>query len=143
MTTETVAGLLLIVVSLAFNAAFALLAARFDILREPTADVLARFRAGGTPLVLLSWAFALLAYPAVAAMVGLRSAGSHGQHGRTTSGAMSRSRARRRCPPGLDARTWRTWPPRSATGRSRSSCSGRTRRGASRCARIRGSIRAR
>jgi hypothetical protein len=44
MTTATVAGLLLIVVSVAFNAAFALLAARFDypdVLREPTADVLA------------------------------------------------------------------------------------------------------
>jgi hypothetical protein len=41
-----------------------LLAARFDypdILREPTADVLAKFRAGGTPLVLLWWAFALTA----------------------------------------------------------------------------------
>jgi hypothetical protein len=41
MTTATVAGLLLIAVPLAFNASFALLAARFDypdILREPTAD---------------------------------------------------------------------------------------------------------
>jgi hypothetical protein len=50
--------------SLAFNSAFALLAARFDypdILREPTADVLAKFRAGGTSLVLLWWAFALTA----------------------------------------------------------------------------------
>jgi hypothetical protein len=48
MTTATVAGLLMIVVAIAFNAAFALLAARFDypdILREPTADVLAKFRA--------------------------------------------------------------------------------------------------
>jgi hypothetical protein len=44
MSTLTIAGLLLIVVPLAFNAAFALLAARFgypDILRQPTADVLA------------------------------------------------------------------------------------------------------
>jgi hypothetical protein len=51
MSAETAAGLLLIVVPLAFNAAFALLAARFDhpdILRRPTAEVLARFRAGGT-----------------------------------------------------------------------------------------------
>ena len=49
---------------IAFNAAFALLAARFDypdILRRPTADVLARFREGGTALVLLWWAFALTA----------------------------------------------------------------------------------
>jgi len=64
MSTATVAGLLLIVVSIAFNTAFALLAARFDypdILREPTADVLAKFRAGGTSLVLLWWAFALTA----------------------------------------------------------------------------------
>src|SRR5919108_2646353 len=64
MSTATVAGLLMIVVAIAFNAAFALLAARFDypdILREPTADVLAKFRAGGAPLVLLWWAFALTA----------------------------------------------------------------------------------
>ena len=54
----------MIVVAIAFNAAFAMLAARFDypdILREPTADVLAKFRAGGAPLVLLWWAFALTA----------------------------------------------------------------------------------
>jgi hypothetical protein len=64
MSTTTIAGLLLIAVPLAFNVAFALLASRFDypdILREPTRDVLARFRAGGTPLVLLWWAFALTA----------------------------------------------------------------------------------
>jgi hypothetical protein len=64
VSTATVAGLLLIAVPLAFNAAFALLAARFDypdILRRPTADVLARFRDGGTPLVLTWWAFALTA----------------------------------------------------------------------------------
>src|SRR4051794_5640322 len=64
MSTATVAALLLIVVPLAFNGAFAALAARFDypdILRQPTADVLARFRAGGTPLVLTWWAFALTA----------------------------------------------------------------------------------
>jgi hypothetical protein len=64
MSTITIAGLLLIAVPLAFNAAFALLAARFDypdILRQPTAEVLARFTAGGTPLVLTWWAFALTA----------------------------------------------------------------------------------
>jgi hypothetical protein len=64
MSTATVAGLLLILVAIGFNAAFALLAARFDypdILRQPTADVLAKFRAGGTPLILLWWAFALAA----------------------------------------------------------------------------------
>ena len=64
MSTATVAGLLLIAVPLAFNAAFAVLAARFeypDILRRPTAEVLARFSAGGTPLVLTWWAFSLTA----------------------------------------------------------------------------------
>jgi hypothetical protein len=64
MSTATVAGLLLVAVPLAFNAAFTLLEARFDypdILRQPTDVVLARFRAGGTPLVLTWWAFALTA----------------------------------------------------------------------------------
>jgi Domain of unknown function (DUF4386) len=64
VSTSALAGLLLIAVPLGFNALFALLAARFDypdILRRPTADVLARFRAGGTSLVLLWWAFALTA----------------------------------------------------------------------------------
>lgn len=77
MSTTTVAGLLLIAVPLAFNAAFALLAARFDypdVLRRPTADVLARFRAGGTQLVLTWWAFALTAVLMVPLVVLLSSA---------------------------------------------------------------------
>ncbi len=44
--------------------AFGLLAARFDypdILRQPTGEVLARFRAGGTSLMLIWWGFALTA----------------------------------------------------------------------------------
>lgn len=64
MSTSTAAGLLLIAVPIAFNVAFALLAARFDypdILRRPTAEVLERFRAGGSGLVLLWWAFAMTA----------------------------------------------------------------------------------
>ncbi len=64
MSAATVAGLLLIAVPLAFNVAFALLAARFDypdVLRRPTGEVLARFREGGTALVLLWWAFSLTA----------------------------------------------------------------------------------
>ena len=64
MSATTVAGLLLVVMPVAFNAAFALLAARFDypdILRRPTAEVLAAFHAGGSGLVLLWWAFALTA----------------------------------------------------------------------------------
>jgi Domain of unknown function (DUF4386) len=64
VSVATVAGLFLVAVPVAFNVAFALLAARFDypdVLREPTSDVLARFRAGGTGLVLLWWAFAMTA----------------------------------------------------------------------------------
>ena len=64
MSTAAVAGVLLIVVPLAFNAAFGLLAARFDypdILRRPTADVLSRFEAGGMSLLLLWWGFAMTA----------------------------------------------------------------------------------
>ena len=60
----TAAGLFLIGVPLAFNGAFAALAARFaypDVLRHPTRDVLARFREGGTSLQLLWWGFALTA----------------------------------------------------------------------------------
>jgi hypothetical protein len=58
------AGILLIAVPIAFNLAFGALAATFaypDILRRPTAEVLAKFRAGGTRLVLLWWAFAMTA----------------------------------------------------------------------------------
>ena len=64
MSTETSAGILLIALPVAFNAAFGLLAARFDypdILRRPTREVLARFREGGTALVLLWWGFAITA----------------------------------------------------------------------------------
>src|SRR3954447_23555061 len=64
MSAATAAGVLLIVMSVAFNAAFALLAARFDypdILRRPTAEVLSRFEAGGAGLVLLWWLFAMTA----------------------------------------------------------------------------------
>ena len=64
MSATTLAGLLLIAVPVAFNLAFGLLAARFDypdVLRKPTGEVLAEFHAGGTPLVLLWWAFALTA----------------------------------------------------------------------------------
>jgi hypothetical protein len=60
----TLAGLLLIGVPLAFNASFALLAARFDypdILRRPTDEVLERFLQGGTGLVLAWWSFAIAA----------------------------------------------------------------------------------
>ena len=58
------AGILLIAVPIAFNLAFGALAATFaypDILRRPTTEVLAKFRAGGARLVLLWWAFAMTA----------------------------------------------------------------------------------
>lgn len=64
MSVSGGAAALLILLPLAFNAAFALLAKIFDyprILREPSAEVLARFRNGGSRLVLLWWAFAMTA----------------------------------------------------------------------------------
>lgn len=62
--TTAVAAALLILLPLAFNAAFAALAAKFDypdILRRPTGEILERFRAGGSGLVLLWWGFAMTA----------------------------------------------------------------------------------
>ena len=53
---ERAAGVVLIVAPLWFNATFALLGKRFDypdILRRPTAEILERFRAGGSSLILL------------------------------------------------------------------------------------------
>lgn len=64
MSTNTVAGALLLALPVAFNVAFAALAARFDypdILRRPTHEVLTRFREGGTTLLLWWWVFALTA----------------------------------------------------------------------------------
>lgn len=64
MNTERVTGLLLILLPIAFNLCFSLLARRFDypdILRRPTSEVLAHFRASGSRLLLLWWAFALTA----------------------------------------------------------------------------------
>jgi Domain of unknown function (DUF4386) len=64
MSTVTVAGVLLLALPVAFNVAFGVLAATFDypdILRRPTHEVLARFREGGTKLLLWWWIFALTA----------------------------------------------------------------------------------
>jgi hypothetical protein len=64
MSTSTAAAILLIAEPIAFNVVFGLLAARFDypdILRRPTSEVLERFRAGGSGLILLWWSFALSA----------------------------------------------------------------------------------
>lgn len=59
-----VTGTLLIVLPIAFNVFFALLASLFQypqILRQPTAEVLAAFRAGGSRLVTTWWGFAMTA----------------------------------------------------------------------------------
>jgi hypothetical protein len=62
VNVERAAGVLLIVAPLWFNATFALLGRRFDypdILRRPTDEILERFRAGGSSLILLWWTFML------------------------------------------------------------------------------------
>jgi hypothetical protein len=64
MTTEVLAGLLLIVLPVTYNALYTVLARTFDypeILRRPTAEVLARFAAGGSALILTWWGFAMSA----------------------------------------------------------------------------------
>jgi hypothetical protein len=64
MSAAIAAGLLLIALPIAFNAAFAALAVKFgypDILRHPTEEVLGRFRDGGFSLVLIWWGFAMTA----------------------------------------------------------------------------------
>jgi hypothetical protein len=64
VSATVITAVLLIALPIAFNAAFAVLAAKFDypdVLRRPTADILERFRAGGSPLVLLWWGFAMTA----------------------------------------------------------------------------------
>ena len=71
MSVEAVAGAFLIIAPVWFNATFALLAKRFDypdILRRPATEILDRFRAGGSSLILLWWMFmlsGLLLIPAV------------------------------------------------------------------------------
>ena len=60
MRLTTVTGLLLILVPLAFNITFLLLGRAFeypDILRQPTATILHKFKAGGTSLRRLWYAF--------------------------------------------------------------------------------------
>jgi hypothetical protein len=71
MMTQVLTGLLLLVLPVAYNLLYTLLARSFDypdILRQPTDQVLARFAAGGSRLVLLWWGFtmsAVLLAPAV------------------------------------------------------------------------------
>ena len=74
MSEHDVAGVVLIVVPLLFNAGFMLLAQRFDypdILRRPTHEILERFRAGGGGLILIWWVFALsaIAFTALAVLL--------------------------------------------------------------------------
>jgi hypothetical protein len=62
VSVEVVAGVVLIVAPIWFNTTFTLLAKRFDypdILRRPTGEILDRFQAGGSSLILLWWAFML------------------------------------------------------------------------------------
>lgn len=64
MSTEVVTGLLLIVLPIAYNVLFTLLARSFDypdILRRPSREVLEQFAAGGNRLVLTWWGFAMSA----------------------------------------------------------------------------------
>jgi hypothetical protein len=74
VSEEAVAGVVWIATPILFNVGFTLLAQRFDypdILRRPTHEVLERFRAGGTSLVLIWWLFALSAvlFTAVAVLL--------------------------------------------------------------------------
>jgi len=75
-------GALLIALPIAFNLFFGMLAARFeypDILRHPTSDVLAKFRAGGSGLLLTWWGFAMtaLVFAPVAILVSAQLGGAN------------------------------------------------------------------
>jgi Domain of unknown function (DUF4386) len=62
VNVELAAGVVLIVAPIWFNTNFALLGKRFDypdILRRPTPEILDRFRAGGSGLIMLWWTFML------------------------------------------------------------------------------------
>lgn len=64
LQVRRLAGLLLIVVPVAFSVCFTLLQSLFeypDILRQPTADVLTKFQAGGSGLVAVWYALSLTA----------------------------------------------------------------------------------
>jgi hypothetical protein len=58
LTTQVLTGLLLLVLPVAYNGLYILLARGFDypdILRQPTSQILDRFAAGGSRLVLTWW----------------------------------------------------------------------------------------
>ncbi|MPY92938.1 MAG: DUF4386 family protein [Acidimicrobiia bacterium] len=64
MTTQVWAGILLLILPVAYNVLFTVLSRTFDypdILRQPTKQVLNRFADGGSRLVLTWWGFAMTA----------------------------------------------------------------------------------
>lgn len=64
MTTQVFAGVLLVVLPIAYNVLFTVLSRTFDypdILRQPTLEVLTRFAAGDSKLVFTWWGFAMTA----------------------------------------------------------------------------------
>ncbi len=64
MATQITAGVLLLVLPIAYNVLFTVLARTFqypDVLRQPTKDILRLFADGGSVLVLTWWAFAMTA----------------------------------------------------------------------------------
>ena len=64
LTTQVLTGLLLLVLPVAYNGLYTLLTRRFDypdILRQPTSQILDRFAAGGSRLILVWWGFTLSA----------------------------------------------------------------------------------
>jgi hypothetical protein len=64
VTTQLTAGLFLITLPIAYNVLYAVLARNFDypdILRRPSAEVLERFGAGGSSLIVTWWGFAMSA----------------------------------------------------------------------------------
>jgi hypothetical protein len=64
LAQRRITGALLILVPVAFTVCFSLLQARFeypDILRQPTADILTKFQAGGAPLVAVWYVLTLVA----------------------------------------------------------------------------------
>jgi uncharacterized protein DUF4386 len=69
---EVAAGAFLIVAPLWFNTTFALLGNRFeypDILRRPATEILDRFHAGGSSLIVLWWTFMLSGLLLISAVV--------------------------------------------------------------------------
>ncbi len=74
MKSNKLIGAAFITFPIAINFPFAMLASRFDypdILRAPAGQVLERFHAGGTSLVLIWYAFAITMIPVLAAMLAL------------------------------------------------------------------------